>query len=198
MSHGPVGDFPIAGKILAITGGGSGIGLALAKLAHSKSARVIIGDLKLIPEAQSFVDSASPSSVVFVPCDVSKWSDLSNLITQSLKHFGAVPDVYSPVAGVYEPSWSNFWDDTETEQGYYKTIQINVNHPIKFTRLAMKALASEDKKGVVCTVASTAGLRANYLSSLYVASKHAVVGITKSLGQADPEEGVKVVCMCPG
>ncbi len=198
MSHGPVGDFSIAGKIICITGGGSGIGLALAKLAHSNSTRVVIGDLKLIPEAQAFVDSVPSSEVIFVPCDVSKWSDLANIITQSLKHFGSVPDVYSPVAGVYEPPWSNFWDDTETEQGYYKTIQINVNHPIKFTRLAMKALASENKKGVVCMVASTAGLRANYLSSLYVASKHAVVGMTKSLGQADPEEGVKVVCMCPG
>jgi short-subunit dehydrogenase len=77
-------------------------------------------------------------------------------------------------------------------------IEINVNHPIKLTRLAMRALAGANKKGVVCLVASTAGIRANYLASLYTASKHAVVGFAKAMGQADPEEGVKVVAICPG
>lgn len=47
-------------------------------------------------------------------------------------------------------------------------------------------------------MASTAGIRGNYLSSLYCASKHAIVGFAKSMGEADIEEGVRVVCICPG
>lgn len=159
MSHGPVGPFPVAGKIICITGGGSGIGLAFARLALTQSVRgIIIGDLKLTSEAETFISSSSsPSSIIFTQCDVSKWSDLANLITVSVKHFQSVPDVYVPCAGVYEPPWSNFWDDVETET--YRMMQINVNHPVKLTRLAMRALAGERKKGVVCLVASTAGLR---------------------------------------
>jgi NAD(P)-dependent dehydrogenase (short-subunit alcohol dehydrogenase family) len=99
-------------------------------------------------------------------------------------------------AGIFEPSWSNFWDD-ETS-GSYKTIRINVDHPIKFTRLAMRALAGAEKQGVVVLVASTAGIRANYLASLYTASKHAIVGFAKAMGQADSEEGVKINAILPG
>ena len=77
-------------------------------------------------------------------------------------------------------------------------LRINIDHPIKFARLAMRALAGAEKQGVVCLVASTAGIRGNYFASLYAASKHAIVGFAKSMGQADPEEGVKIVCVLPG
>lgn len=198
MKYGPVGNFPVKGKIVLITGGGSGIGFALAKLCHEAQARVVIGDLGLIPEAQQYLASnpSRTSDIVFKKTDVSLWTELHDLISFCVLTFGDVPDVYAPVAGIFEPPWSNFWDDTEETS--YETVQINVNHPIKLTRFAMRALAGAEKQGVVCLVASTAAIRGNYLASLYCASKHAVLGFTKSMGQADPDEGVKVVCMCPG
>ena len=127
---------------------------------------------------------------------MSSWDDLHELISASVKKFKEVPDVYAPVAGIFEPSWSNFWDDESS--GSYKTMRINVDHPIKFTRLAMRALAGAEKQGVVCLVASTAGIRANYLASLYTASKHAIVGFAKAMGQADIDQGVRINCILPG
>ena len=62
----------------------------------------------------------------------------------------------------------------------------------------MRALLGAEKQGVVCLIASTAGIRANYLCNLYVASKHAIVGFAKSMGQADGDEGVRINCICPG
>lgn len=62
----------------------------------------------------------------------------------------------------------------------------------------MRALAGAEKKGAVILVASTAGIRANYLCNLYSASKHAIVGFAKSMGQADIDEGVKVNAILPG
>lgn len=194
--YGPVPDFPIDGKIVAITGGGSGIGFAFAKLCHSRGARVLIGDLKLVAEAEQYLSQGSDPHIAFEHCDVTSWSSLHNLISASVKRFGDIPDIYAPVAGVFEPPWSNFWDDNEEES--YKMIQINVNHPVKLTRLAMRALAGAKKQGVVCLVASTAGIRGNYFASLYATSKHAIVGFAKSMGQADIEEGVKVTCILPG
>jgi NAD(P)-dependent dehydrogenase (short-subunit alcohol dehydrogenase family) len=202
--RGPVPDFPLKDKIVLVTGGGSGIGFAFSKLCHEKKgARVLVGDLKLVPEANEYVSSKSSSSsgdtstIVFEQCDVTSWKSLHDLISASVKHFGAVPDVYAPIAGIFEPPWSNFWDDSESGDAY-KTIQINVNHPIKLTRLAMKALAGAEKQGVVVLVASTAGIRGNYLASLYCASKHAIVGFAKSMGQADIDEGVRINCILPG
>lgn len=195
-----VGNFPVKDKILLITGGGSGIGLSFVKLFHSKGGRVLIGDLKLTKEAEAFMHATEasdrPGSVVYTNCDVLDWKALHSLISTSVKEFGDVPDVYCPCAGVFEPSWSNFWDDSE-ENGY-ATIKINVEHPIKLSRLAIRALAGADKKGVVVFVSSISGLFGHYGSVLYGASKHAIVGHCKGLAEADELEGVKAVCICPG
>lgn len=196
QKYGPVESFSIKDKIVVITGGGSGIGFALTRLCHERGARVLIGDLKLVSEAQEYLANVPPGEVAFKQCDVTSWQSLHDLISASVDSFGDVPDVYVPSAGVFEPPWSNFWDDNEDET--YKTIQINVNHPVKFTRLAMRALTGAGKKGVVCLIASSAGIRGNYMASLYSTSKHAIVGFAKSMGQADPEEGVKIVCILPG
>lgn len=197
-SDNSVGDFPVKGKILLITGGGSGIGLSFAQLFHSRGGRVLIGDLKLTAAAEAFVHTTevdAPGSVVFRTCDVTDWKSLHSLISASVQEFGEVPDVYCPCAGIFEPPWSNFWDDAE-EEGY-ATIKINTEHPIKLTRLAFRALLGAEKKGVVMQVASGAGLVGSWGCALYCASKHAIVGLCKSLGHADGAEGVKVVCICP-
>lgn len=197
-----LGDFDIKDKILVITGGGSGIGLSFAKQFHAKGGRVLIGDLKLTADAEAFLHateaSSRPGSVVFQTCDVRRWQELRALVSASVRELGGVPDVYCPCAGVFEPPWSNFWDDTEDEAGHYAAMRINAEHPIKLTRLAFRALVGTEKKGVVLLVASTAGLVGVYGSPLYVASKHAVVGLCKGLSHADGAEGIKVVCVCPG
>lgn len=109
MQHGPVADFSIRGKIVATTGGGSGIGLAFAQLCHDQGARVLIGDLKLVADAKAFVSQAPAEQVVFQHCDVTSWKSLHDLITASVEKFGDVPDCYVPCAGVFEPPFSNFW-----------------------------------------------------------------------------------------
>ncbi|KAI9871104.1 MAG: hypothetical protein M1830_003306, partial [Pleopsidium flavum] len=188
------GDFPFKDKIVVVTGGGSGINLAFTKLAASHGAKCVIADLRLTQEAEEYMKSAK--GVIFARCDVAKWADLQNLITVSQKEFGDVPDIYVAGAGVFEPKWSNFWDDTETER--YAEVDININHPIKLTRIAIRALLGKNKKGVVLIIASLAGLVGIYSSALYSATKHAIVGFVKSMADADPLEGVKVVCICPG
>jgi NAD(P)-dependent dehydrogenase (short-subunit alcohol dehydrogenase family) len=70
-------------------------------------------------------------------------------------------------------------------------------HPIKLTRIAMKALLGKNKKGVVCITASVAGYTPIYPLPLYSASKHAVIGFTRSMTEAAQVQGVKVVAICP-
>ncbi|RFU26006.1 hypothetical protein B7463_g10331, partial [Scytalidium lignicola] len=112
-----------------------------------------MADIRLTLEAEEFLKSTKDA--IFQRCDVTKWSDLQHLITVSKDKFRDVPDVYVARAGVFEPSWSNFWDDTEDAR--YAGVDINVNHPIKLTRIAMRALLSKNKKGVVLITASMAG-----------------------------------------
>ena len=172
-----------------------GISFEFSRQAHAQGARVLIADLHLIPEAEELVASSDKSNITFVRTDVSKWSQLSNVFSAALSHFKTVPDVYMLGAGIFEPTWSGFWEDTETDR--YASLDINVGHVVKMTRLATRALVSHGKKGVILPIASVGGLVGAYTSPLYVASKHAVVGLTRSLAPADRFESVKVVTVCP-
>lgn len=190
-----LGDITLQDRVILITGAGSGISLALAKLTLQQGAKILIADLKLTDEASDFVNS-NTSSVKFQQCDVTKWPELEALFPTSISTFGDVPDIVVPGAGVFDPPWSNFWSDVETES--YKEVEINMNHVVKLTRLAFRAFVGRKKKGVVCSIASQAGLNAFYLTPLYCATKHAVVGFTRALAPAEPLEGIKVVTVCPG
>ena len=99
----PCGDIVLKDKIVAVTGGGSGINLAFCKLAVQQGAKILIADIKLTDEGQTFVNTASSESVIFVKCDVRKRADLENLIAVSREKFSTVPDVYIAGAGVFEP-----------------------------------------------------------------------------------------------
>ena len=173
----------------------TGINFAFTRLAVNNGAKVVIVDLKLTDEAEEFV-VAHPNAVKFVKTDVTKWQQLKHSIVFAQTHFGSVPDVYIAGAGIFDPPGYNFWDDSEEER--YKEIDIDVSHVIKLTRMAMRALVSRNKKGVVLSIASEAGLSGVYNVPLYCACKHAVVGFTKSMAPADLLEGVKIVTICPG
>lgn len=156
----------------------------------------MIADLRLLPEAEQVVSTSD--DVAFMECDVSNWRDLEAIPHKVSEAFGAdaVADVWIAGAGVFEPKWSSFFHDLETD--HYKTFQINSEHPIKLTRIAMRSLLAANKPGVVLIVASMAGINGQYGAALYCASKHAVVGFTKSMAQADADENIKIVCVCPG
>lgn len=62
----------------------------------------------------------------------------------------------------------------------------------------MRALLGRDKKGAVVLVSSIAGYTKHYPAPIYCATKHAVVGFSRSMAEAEELQGVKVVCICPG
>ncbi|KAK3710342.1 hypothetical protein LTR37_010408 [Vermiconidia calcicola] len=183
--------FPTNGQPLTDT---IRICLAFVRRAVDLGAKVVIADLHLTTVAQQMVDS--DSNVVFQKTDVTKWDELQRLVTVANETFGSTPDVYIAGAGVFEPPWTSFWHDSEEE--HYALTDINLDHPIKLTRIAMRTLVSEDRKGVVIPIASVGGLAASYSYPIYIATKHAIVGFTKSMKMAEKYEGVKVVTVCPG
>ncbi|CAG8976906.1 hypothetical protein HYALB_00003517 [Hymenoscyphus albidus] len=186
-----IGDFPIQSRIAVVTGAGSGINLAFAKLCVKRGAQVIIADLKLTPDAESYLRGEGAKAAIFVKGDVTKRAKLENLIKASEEKFADVPDVYIAGAGVFEPVY-------DTEDDGYAAVDINVTHPIKFARIALRALLRKNKKGVFLIVSSIAGFQGSFSSPLYAATKHAVTGFVRSMAELDRLEGVKVVACAPG
>jgi len=187
-------DQPLNGKILLITGGASGIGLCVTKQAHDLGARILVADLKTTPDFDTF--AAKKSNILYVQSDVTRWADFDKLFDACEKQWNDVPDAYAICAGLFDPPFSNFWQDPE-DQGY-KQVEVNVNHPIKLTRLAIRKSLGKGKRASVCIIASVAGISGNLAAPLYCATKHAVVGFVKSLGASESLTGVKITTLCPG
>ncbi|OJJ03395.1 hypothetical protein ASPVEDRAFT_84843 [Aspergillus versicolor CBS 583.65] len=194
-------DFPIENAIAVVTGGGSGIGLAFSRLLQTRGVRVLIADLKLSPEAQNWVEcNACTPKAVFQHCDVTNWAHLESLPAKAKELWGSVSDIWVPGAGVFEPPWSHFFQDSDASSGisHYASVSINIEHPIRLTRIAIRSMLSENKRGVVLNIGSDAGIDYFYSVPLYTATKHAIVAFTRSLAPLDVEEGIKVVAICPG
>ncbi|KAE9994815.1 hypothetical protein Vi05172_g6147 [Venturia inaequalis] len=207
--------FSVQGKRALITGAGSGINHCFAKLLLSKGCSVLIADLALRPEAQKLVDEYSTGSprAVFHKTDVADWPQLESAFQVCIKEFGGI-DIVGPGAGVFEPPWSNFWcppgdpESKDTKDGNsYKTLDINLNHPIRATQIAIShffnpadpkdIVSLQNPKRVVLT-SSIAGQVANLASPLYFVSKHGISAFARSMAELDSTQGIRVNAVAPG
>ncbi|KAJ5238967.1 hypothetical protein N7468_003586 [Penicillium chermesinum] len=213
--------FSVTGKTAIVTGAGSGINLCFAQLLIWRGCNVALADLSLRPEAQELVDSysskeASPRAV-FIPTDVTKWPELENLFDKTLEEFGGF-DIVCPGAGVYEPSWSNFWlppgskqSRDDPQSGRYAELDINLTHPTRATQLAIShwlypgSKAGEARAAVslknpkrIIHIGSVASQVPVFRAPLYGASKFAIAGLVRSLADLEPLHGIRVNAVAPG
>lgn len=183
------------GKIILVTGGASGIGLSLTKQAAAMGARVLVADLRSTSTFDAWAKKFP--NVLYVQADVSHWPDFTKLFDACEAKWNDVPDAYGICAGVFEPPFSNFWQDPEQDEGYAQ-VDINVSHPIKLTRLAIRKSLEKGKRASVCIIASIGGLGGSVAAPLYCATKHAIVGFVKSMTTSESFTGVKITTICPG
>lgn len=203
--------FSVEGRSAIVTGAGSGINLAFAKLLLENGCNVLIADLTLRPEAQEVVHKHSASSsrphAVFQKTDVTDWKQLEVMFEVAEKEFGEI-DIVCPGAGVYEPHWSNFWRPPGTPEsrdpqhgGRYALLDINLTHPIRTTQLALAHFGRRRTGGRrkhIIHISSIAGQNPALAAPIYVATKHAINGLVRSLSKLDRKLGIRVTAVAPG
>lgn len=152
--------------------------------------------------------------VEFVQTDVTSWPRLERTFEVCTQVFNTpCPDIIIPGAGIYEPlsqsSELSFWADpgTENDFGHYKVLDINLVHPIKMTRVAIK-IFMEMKKSTdslslspeICIlhVSSIAGQRSGMATPLYQASKHGINSFIRGVSPLQDLLGIRVVGVAPG
>lgn len=177
------------GKTVIVTGAGSGIGRATALRVAKEGGRVIAADISS-ERLEALVAEVPELNITAVPGDISNDEDVASLLEAAggtihgLANVAGIMDNMTPLHEVTDDVWE-------------RVFRVNVTGLFKLSRAVIPKML-ETKAGSIVNVASEAGLRGSSAGLAYTASKHAVVGITKSSAFMYGPHGLRVNTVAPG
>lgn len=182
-------------KIIVVTGSTSGIGLGIAKRFARGGANLVINgfaDAKVVEELKEELKNLGAVSVVYMPADLTKPDEINLMFGNILAQFGKV-DVLINNAGI---QFVSPIEDFPPEK-WEAIIRIDLIASFYTTRAVIPSMKKQ-KWGRVINIASAHALVASPFKSAYVAAKHGLLGMTKTVGLEVAEFGVTVNAICPG
>lgn len=183
-------------KVIIITGAGMGLGLAAAKELASLGANLVLVDYneKGLTEAKAEISKSFPDvKVMTVVADVSKEEAVKNYVDETVKTFGRIDGLYNN-AGIEGKQASITEYDVDV---FKKVIDINLMGVYYGLRYVIPVMQKQ-KFGRIVNVASVGGIRGVLNQMPYVASKHAVSGMTKNAALEYGRDGILTNAIAPG
>lgn len=175
------------GRRALITGGASGIGFATGRRFRKEGASVAILDVN----AHAGRRAAEEIEATFIECDVTDSRNVKRAFEEAAQRLGGLDIAYLNAGITSSENEITLLDDAE----YRRVVGVNVDGVFFGVREATRLMTNG---GAIVATASIAGINAYPVDPLYSLTKHAVVGITRSLAPLLERAGITINCICPG
>jgi NAD(P)-dependent dehydrogenase (short-subunit alcohol dehydrogenase family) len=184
----------LAGRVAWVSGATSGIGEAAAELFAREGARVaIVGRrLELGRSIADRINRTTPGAAFAIGCDVAKEDDVARSIAATVEHFGRL-DILVNNAGVVEVRDLHEY----TEAQWDRVMDVNVKSMFFAFKHAF-ALLRAARRGYVVNIGSISSFVGQARTPVYTTSKHAILGLTRSIALDYAAHGIRCNCVCPG
>ncbi|MBY6061964.1 SDR family NAD(P)-dependent oxidoreductase [Microbacterium esteraromaticum] len=178
-----------AGKTVIVTGAASGIGRATAARIAREGGRVIASDIAA-DKLDALKDELSDADITVIAGDLTTQPAIDAVVAAAgdridgLANVAGINDDFSPAGETSDATWD-------------RVIAINLTAPFKLMR-AVLPLMEQAGRGAILNVSSEAGLRGNASGNAYTASKHGIIGVTRSAAVMYGPKGIRVNSVAPG
>ena len=182
----------LADKVVVITGGGSGIGRASAKMFAAEGATVVVAEIDETLGEASARDAGTRAR--FMRTDVTDEESVKQMVRQAREAFGRI-DVLLNCAG------GSLREDrpvTEVDLSVWDhTVNLDLKGPFLCCRHVIPVMV-EQGRGSVVNFSSVVALRGNHIAHVYVMAKGGLISFTRALAGAYSPKGIRVNAVCPG